>query len=180
MTGRAVVSFRAQNRYIRFAMEIPLIAQEERQRWRALVLVIKAKLEAVESGITTFENEFLAHIVLPDNRTVGEWLAPQIDSAYEEGGMPKLLMPITAEPLHKTPERQARDGGGASAGHLGGAGRQSAVREAARTPAMQGATNEPPGEDDRQGRGAATGSAGSPQRCSRRASSTSKRTWMTG
>lgn len=95
--GRAVVSFRAQNRYIRFAMEIPLIAQEERQRWRALVLVIKAKLEAVESGITTFENEFLAHIVLPDNRTVGEWLAPQIDSAYEEGGMPKLLMPGSDE-----------------------------------------------------------------------------------
>lgn len=91
--GRAVVSFRAQRRYIRFAMEIPLSAQEERQRWRALVLVIKAKLEAVESGITTFENEFLAHVVLPDNRTVGEWLGPQLDTIYSDGGMPKLLMP---------------------------------------------------------------------------------------
>ena len=91
--GCAVVSFRAQGRYIRFAMEVPLSAQEERQRWRALVLVIKAKLEAVESGITTFENEFLAHVVLPDNQTVGEWLGPQLESAYEDGGMPKLLMP---------------------------------------------------------------------------------------
>lgn len=41
-----------------------------RQRWRALALVIKAKLEAVASGITEFEQEFLAHIVLPDGRTV--------------------------------------------------------------------------------------------------------------
>jgi hypothetical protein len=38
--------------------------QAVRQRWRALVLVIKAKLEAVESGITSFEDEFLAHTVL--------------------------------------------------------------------------------------------------------------------
>ena len=91
--GRAVVSFRAQQRYIRFAMEIPLNAQEERQRWRALVLVVKAKLEAVESGITTFEDEFLAHVVLPDNRTVSDWLGPQIEDAYTQGGMPKLLMP---------------------------------------------------------------------------------------
>jgi hypothetical protein len=34
-----------------------------RQRWRALVLVIKAKLEAVEAGISTLESEFLANIV---------------------------------------------------------------------------------------------------------------------
>ena len=30
-----------------------------RQRWRALLLIIRAKLEAVESGITTLESEFL-------------------------------------------------------------------------------------------------------------------------
>ena len=90
---RSVVSFRAQGRFIRFAMDIPADAQEERQRWRALLLVIKAKLEAVESGITTFEEEFLAHVVLPDNRTVGEWLLPQVADAYVNGGMPKQLMP---------------------------------------------------------------------------------------
>ena len=62
-----------------------------RQRWRALALVIKAKLEAVESGITVFEDEFLAHLVLPDGTTAGEWLKPQIDRAYETGQMPKEL-----------------------------------------------------------------------------------------
>ncbi len=63
-----------------------------RQRWRALALVIKAKLEAVETGITEFEDEFLAHIVLPGGRqTVSEWLRPQLIHAYENGKMPALL-----------------------------------------------------------------------------------------
>jgi hypothetical protein len=90
---RSVISFRAQGRYVRFAIQIPSSPQEERQRWRALLLVVKAKLEAVESGITSFEEEFLAHVVLPDNQTVGDWLLPQVWAAYEDGGMPKLLMP---------------------------------------------------------------------------------------
>ena len=65
--------------------------QAVRQRWRALALVIKAKLEAVESGINEFEDEFLAHIVLPNGQTVGTFMRPQIAHAYEHGDMPKLL-----------------------------------------------------------------------------------------
>jgi hypothetical protein len=64
-----------------------------RQRWRALALVIKAKLEAVESGITCFEDEFLAHIILPSGQQVGEWLRPQLKLAYDKGSMPALLPP---------------------------------------------------------------------------------------
>lgn len=63
-----------------------------RQRWRALNLVVKAKLEAVESGITTFEDEFLAHIVLPDGKTVGKWFKPQLEETYSKGKMPPMLM----------------------------------------------------------------------------------------
>lgn len=62
-----------------------------RQRWRALALVIKAKLEAVETGITTLEQEFLNNILLPSGETVGEFMLPQIAAAYESGTMPKLL-----------------------------------------------------------------------------------------
>ena len=62
-----------------------------RQTWRALALVVKAKLEAVDAGITVFEEEFLAHIVLPDGRTVGQFTLPQVESAYLTGKMPKLL-----------------------------------------------------------------------------------------
>lgn len=65
--------------------------QAVRQRWRALVLVLKAKLEAVESGISTIEREFLADVVLSSGETVGEWLAPQIEAAYRAHEMPPLL-----------------------------------------------------------------------------------------
>ena len=57
-----------------------------RQRWRALSLCIKAKLEACESGITTFEEEFLAQLVLPGGVTVAEKIMPSIMS----GKMPKM------------------------------------------------------------------------------------------
>jgi hypothetical protein len=67
-----------------------------RQRWRALALVIKAKLEAVECQITSFESEFLAHIVIPaDGRTIGEWAAPQLEKAYEQGSRLPLLPATT-------------------------------------------------------------------------------------
>jgi response regulator RpfG family c-di-GMP phosphodiesterase len=44
---------------------------ETRRRWRCLAMVIKAKLEVVASGISSFEEEFLAHVMLYDGRTVG-------------------------------------------------------------------------------------------------------------
>lgn len=63
-----------------------------RSRWRSLNLCIKAKLEAVAAGITTFETEFLAHIVLPGGKTVGQKLLPQIDEMQKTGKMPALLL----------------------------------------------------------------------------------------
>ena len=65
--------------------------QAVRQRWRALTLVIKAKLESIESGIEDFETAFMGQLVLPNNQTVGEWMTPQIERAYENGKMPPML-----------------------------------------------------------------------------------------
>ena len=62
-----------------------------RQKYRALALVVKAKLEAVESGITTFEEEFMAHLVLPGGETVGQRLLPEINEAQRTGKLPPLL-----------------------------------------------------------------------------------------
>lgn len=110
----AVISFAAHSRQIRFILPLPDKAsrdlthngrgtrrsqtdfqkaydQAERQRWRALLLVIKAKLECVDSKITSFEDEFLSHIVLPNGQTMGEVSKPQIKAAYETGEMPLLL-----------------------------------------------------------------------------------------
>ena len=66
-----------------------------RQRWRALLLIIRAKLEAVESGITTLESEFLNNLVLSDGGTIEEWLAPQVEEAYTTGRMPPMLKAST-------------------------------------------------------------------------------------
>ena len=63
------------------------------ERWRALALVIKAKLEAVECGIAEFEAEFLAYTLLPDGSTVYEQAAPMVERAYLDGRMPPLLLP---------------------------------------------------------------------------------------
>lgn len=63
-----------------------------RQRWRALLLVIKAKLEATALGITSIEDEFLAQTIMPDKQTVSEWLRPQLEEAYRLGHMPRALL----------------------------------------------------------------------------------------
>jgi hypothetical protein len=113
-----ILGFKMQDRHIRYKLAMPAIGefrytenrrlprsqqamqdaweQACRQRWRALALIIKAKLEAIESGITDFETEFLAHTLLPEGRTVGEWIQPQIVTAYETGRMPQLLPGLPA------------------------------------------------------------------------------------
>jgi len=111
---KAVVGFRMAGRQIKFLLPMPdkndrrfthtqtgkvrketaVYSEWEqacRQKWRALSLVIKAKLEAVEAGIAIFEDEFMANIVLPNGSTVSQFMLPQITEAYENGSMPKML-----------------------------------------------------------------------------------------
>lgn len=59
-----------------------------RQRWRALVLMVKAKLEAVESGIETVEEAFMPYLMLPNGSTIGEVVLNQIGN----GTLPLLGM----------------------------------------------------------------------------------------
>lgn len=112
--GMALIMFKAHDRQIRFVLPLPdptdrkftrtptglarstagantAYQQEVRRRWRALLLCIKAKLEIVESGILSFEQEFGVHVVLPNGSTVGEWIEPQIAEAYATGRMPEML-----------------------------------------------------------------------------------------
>lgn len=69
--------------------------QASRQSWRALALVVKAKLEAVDSGITTLVEEFAVHIVLPGGHSVGEMVLPAIAEAYQQGSPAPLLDAMT-------------------------------------------------------------------------------------
>ncbi len=110
--GRAMIAFTVNKRNIKFIVPLPFpedykttptgrtrkdnqvneaFEQATRQKWRALSLAVKAKLEAVESGIATFEQEFLAYMVLPGGRTVAEAIVPQIEQSYESGKDIKLI-----------------------------------------------------------------------------------------
>lgn len=67
------------------------VDKENRRRWRCLVIAIKAKLECVESGITTLEQEFMAQIVLPNGSTIHQAIHQQIAESYRTQEMPPLL-----------------------------------------------------------------------------------------
>lgn len=92
---RAMVQFRLAKWLVRFILPLTNCSEQaQRQRWRALLLVIKAKLEAVESGITTVEEEFLSHIVTPEGRTFGDWAVPQLRTMQEKGRLPNSILEI--------------------------------------------------------------------------------------
>jgi len=121
-SGVAMVGFRMSGRRIKLVLPLPDRDSEEftltpsrkwartekqaydaweqacRQRWRALALVIKAKLEAVDAGISSFESEFLADTMLPDGSRVAEFIEPQLARAYATGNMPELLPGLAALP----------------------------------------------------------------------------------
>lgn len=95
-SGRAIIAFEAGKRHIKISMPLPVgdgdkERQAGRQRWRALLLVIKAKLESVESGIETLEEAFYANIVMPDGRTIYEATREAVSLAYTGGKVQRLL-----------------------------------------------------------------------------------------
>ena len=110
----ALIGFSAKGRQVQFMLRMPDPADAEftrtptgkprtakaadaayeaavRQTFRVFALVIKAKLEAVESGLVTFDDEFLAQLVLPGGATVGETVRGGVDEAYRTGQVPALL-----------------------------------------------------------------------------------------
>lgn len=64
--------------------------KETRRRWRALGLIIKAKLEAVASGVVSFESEFLCQLLLPSGGTVGNHVLPQLAAGGKPARAPML------------------------------------------------------------------------------------------
>jgi len=82
---------------------MPTPTPPRRQRWRAVALYIKATLEAVASGIVSLEQALLAHALLPDGTTVGQWAEPQIAESYRQGRMPPQL-PGFAPPALPAPD----------------------------------------------------------------------------
>lgn len=114
--GRKVfVLFRARDRFVKFTMQMPSAddspertessryklkpeqreawaESEARRRWRALALLVKAKLTGIADGIVTFEEEMLAHVVMPDGRPFIEEALPAIATSYKTGASPILRL----------------------------------------------------------------------------------------
>lgn len=76
------------------------VEQRARERWRQLLLVLKAKFTALENGVETFEQLFLAHLVL-GGQPVGERLLPAIRAAQEMGT--PLQLPAGTATRHGPP-----------------------------------------------------------------------------
>lgn len=92
MEDRLVVGFSMEGRQVRFQVpQYPQDGQTSRSVARALFLVLKAKLVAVNSGVAIFEDEFLGNIVLPDGRLLSQHVKPHLITAYETGEIPPML-----------------------------------------------------------------------------------------
>ena len=110
---RTFVLFRARDRFVKFVIPKPALddfrqtptgrsrdtagaadmqRQELRRRWRALALLVKAKLTAIEEGIVTFEDEFLADTVMENGQRFSEVAQPALAEAYRIGGPPVLRL----------------------------------------------------------------------------------------
>ena len=83
MDDRLIIGFSKEGRQVRFQVgQDPGDPQNNRRLARALLLVLKAKLEAVASGVSIFEDEFLANIVMPDGKLVAAHVRPRLAAAY--------------------------------------------------------------------------------------------------
>lgn len=92
--GRAIVAFMLGRAQFRLVIPLPRLddfhapkekwdtqrkaewcrkAHEQacRSRWRAVVLLVKAKLHFVDMGLNTAEREFLADMILPNGQHIG-------------------------------------------------------------------------------------------------------------
>jgi hypothetical protein len=88
----AMVIFEAQGWRLRFNVPLesgasPKAVRSRNQRWREFLHCIRAKLDSVTTGIESFAEAFLAHVVMPDDRTVYEHVASRLADAAESGNV---------------------------------------------------------------------------------------------
>lgn len=83
-------------RAVRIIVPISYQGDNEKEREKELNIVhrillnhLKAKFVAVQTGLSEFEEEFMAHLLITDkngnSRTMGEMVLPQYKKAIEEG-----------------------------------------------------------------------------------------------
>lgn len=101
--GAAYIMFKVENRGVKMFLRMPRPPEKtsneaskktweqiRKSKWRSLLLCIKAKVEAIESGIESFDEAFLPHIVLTSGETVGNRIIHKIDELNQTP--PALLL----------------------------------------------------------------------------------------
>lgn len=98
------IRFVIGTRWVQFTAERPEAGpegmQEYRRRWRAVLLKVKAAFEVYADGAdTSVEEAFMAHLMLPDGRTVGDHVVADLDRVYAgEIGSMDLFRPALEAP----------------------------------------------------------------------------------
>lgn len=92
---KAGIAFLCDGRMIKIVMGLDGDDRETARRWRCMVLCLKSKLESVQTGIETFDEAFMAHVVMPagphQGKTIGEVVLPEFQTLLETGETPRLL-----------------------------------------------------------------------------------------
>jgi environmental stress-induced protein Ves len=94
--GQPVVMFELNGRPYKMTIHVPsasIETQAQRVKWRALSLLIKAKVVAVtgDEPLLQPEAEFVGYAMLPDHSTVGEHIAEDLIAMHATGQLPGLI-----------------------------------------------------------------------------------------
>lgn len=112
--ARAVIAFERKGRRVRLTLKYPPLKDyryypgtyrsrpsenairvaweaECRRLWRVLIVLVRGNFEAEDSGLVSFEQVWLAHMLLPGGETVADRVLPALDTAQETGQLPPLL-----------------------------------------------------------------------------------------
>jgi len=130
--GKAIVFFQRRGWQVQMTVPIPMISnapqtrrgrwltddqkrewveQQARERWRQLLLALKAKFTALENGLETFEQTFLAHLVVGGVH-LGDRLLPAVRQAQEKGTQLQLGAGAAPPKGHADPSGAAGVSGG--------------------------------------------------------------------
>ena len=88
--GSHTIQFEYSGRTIRLGVEAGETPQETRQRWRILLLWVKATLETIEVGLQDFDTAFALHTALPNGETLADKIVPELQRLAEGGKLPLL------------------------------------------------------------------------------------------
>jgi hypothetical protein len=92
--GMANLWFEHKGRFYQLNVPIPEKCkdpeQEMRRAWRVLILLVKAKFEAIAAGISNVEEQFYADTIMPDGQKLINHIDHQITTALQSRQALKL------------------------------------------------------------------------------------------